>query len=72
MYPVYMSAWEPNPDIRISCWYGEKEMNMKKAIKNLKRAFPNIEIHPFKGFGHGEIMTDEKLLVKELKAFMKK
>lgn len=47
-------------------------MNMRKAIKNLKRAFPNIEIHPFKGFGHGEIMTDEKLLVSELKAFMEK
>lgn len=72
MYPEYMSTWEPNHHIRIACWYGEKEMNMKKAIKNLKRAFPNIEIHPFKGFGHGEIMAHESLLVEELKKFMER
>ena len=72
LYPEYMSTWTPNPDIRIACWYGEKEMNMKKAVKNLKRAFPNVEIHPFKGLGHGEIMAHEQLLVEELKAFMGK
>lgn len=72
MYPEYMSKWEPNSNVRIACWYGEKEMNMKKAIKNLKRAFPNIEIHPFKGFGHGEIMAHTELLVSELKAFIEK
>ena len=72
LYPEHMSTWEPNPDIRISCWYGEKEMNMKKAIKHLKRAFPNLEVHPFKGLGHGEIMAHKELLVQELKAFLKK
>lgn len=71
-YPEYMRTWEPNSNVRIACWYGEKEMNMKKAIKNLKRAFPNIEIRPFKGLGHGEIMAHEKLLVMELKAFLEK
>ena len=70
MYPEYMSTWKPNSNVRIACWYGEKEMNMKKAIKNLRRAFPNIEVHPFKGLGHGEIMTHEELLVRELKAFL--
>ena len=70
LYPEHMSKWEPNPNVRISCWYGEKEMNMKKAIKHLKRAFPNIEIHPFQGLGHGEIMAHKELLVQELKAFM--
>ena len=70
LYPEHMSTWEPNPDIRISCWYGEKEMNMKKAIKHLKRAFPNLEVHPFKGLGHGEIMAHKELLVQELKAFL--
>lgn len=70
LYPKYMSTWEPNPNIRISCWYGEKEMNMKKAIKHLKRAFPNLEIHPFKNLGHGEIMAHESLLVEELKTFI--
>ena len=70
LYPEHMSKWEPNPNIRISCWYGEKEMNMKKAIKPLKRAFPNLEAQPFKGLGHGEIMAHKELLVQELKAFM--
>lgn len=70
MYPEYMSMWEPNPDICIACWYGEKEMNMKKAIKYLTRAFPNIKIRPFKGLGHGEIMTQPELLVSELKRFI--
>ena len=70
IYPEHMSQWEPNPNIRIACWYGEKEMNMKKAIKHLKRAFPNLEVHPFKGLGHGEIMAHTELLVQELKAFM--
>ena len=72
LYPEHMSKWEPNPNTRISCWYGEKEMNMKKAIKHLKRAFPNIEIHPFRGLGHGEIMAHPDLLVQELKIFMKR
>ena len=72
LYPEHMSKWEPNPSIRISCWYGEKEMNMKKAIKHLKRAFPNLEVHPFKGLGHGEIMAHKELLIQELKAFLEK
>ena len=70
LYPEHVSTWEPNPNIRISCWYGEKEMNMKKAIQHLKRAFPNLEEHPFKGLGHGEIMAHPELLVQELKAFL--
>ena len=70
LYPAYMSTWEPNPNVRIACWYGEKEMNMKKAIKHLQRAFPNLEVRPFKGLGHGEIMTQVPLLVQELKAFL--
>ena len=70
LYPEYMDKWEPNPNIRISCWYGEKEMNMKKAIKHLKRAFPNLEVHPFKELGHGEIMAHKDLLIAELKEFI--
>jgi hypothetical protein len=70
LYPEYMSKWDPDPEVRIACWYGEKEMNMKKAIKHLKKAFPSIDIHPFIGLGHGEIMANTDLLVKELKAFI--
>jgi len=72
LYPEYMSKWSPNPNVHISCWYGEKEMNMKKAIKNLKRAFPNLEVHSFNGLGHGEIMTHPDLLVEELRRFINK
>lgn len=70
LYPKHIRTWAPNPAVRIACWYGEKEMNMKKAIKHLKRAFPRIQIHPFQGLGHGEIMAHEQLLVTELIAFM--
>ena len=45
---------------------------MKKAIKELKRAFPNVEIHSFKGLGHGEIVNNEDVLIKEIETFMKK
>ena len=72
LYPEYIATWEPNPNVRIACWYGEKEMNMKKSVKNLKRAFPNLEVHAFKGFGHGEIMVHEQLLANELKAFVER
>ena len=70
LYPEYIATWEPNPNVRIACWYGEKEMNMKKAIRHLKRAFPNLETHPFPNFGHGEIMAHIDLLVSELQAFL--
>lgn len=70
LYPRHMRNWEPNPGVRITCWYGGKEMNMKKAIRELRRAFPRLEVHPFQGMGHGEITAHPELLVRELKAFM--
>lgn len=70
VYPEHISQWEPNTQIRVACWYGEKERNMKKAVRELKRAFPKLEVRPFKGLGHGEIMNHEELLVRELKAFI--
>lgn len=72
LYPEHVSTWAPDPSVRIACWYGEKEMNMKKAVKHLKRAFPNLEVHPFQGLGHGEIMAHQELLVSELTAFLNK
>ncbi|MBQ8826866.1 MAG: alpha/beta hydrolase [Oscillospiraceae bacterium] len=71
-YPEYVSKWEPNDKIPVACWYGEKEMNMKKAIKHLKRAFPKLDVHPFKNMGHGENMRHPELVVRDLKAFMMK
>ena len=35
-----------------------------------KRAFPDIDMHPFKGLDHGEIMANKALLIKELKDFI--
>ncbi len=68
----YIKKWEPRTDIPFACWYGEKESNMKKAVKTLKKAFPNVEIHPFAGFGHGELVTNESLFIREMEDFMRK
>lgn len=67
----HVENWEPRTDIPIACWYGEKEANMKKAIRTLEKAFPEIEICSFAGLGHGEIVNNEELLIREMKAFMK-
>lgn len=34
------------------------------------RAWPNLEEHPFPGFGHGEIMAHPELMAKEIQKFM--
>lgn len=68
----HVEKWEPRTDIPIACWYGEKESNMKKAIKALKKAFPNIEVHPFADMGHGELVGDEKRFIREMETFMMK
>lgn len=66
----YVAKWNPKTIIPMECWYGEKESDMKKAIKELQRAFPNIKIHPFKGLGHGEIINNERILVEEAEKFL--
>lgn len=66
----YMEKWEPRTDIPIACWYGENESNMKKAVKTVKKAFPNAEVHPFTGMGHGELAANAELFIKEMEAFM--
>ena len=68
----HVERWEPRTDIPIACWYGEKEANMKKAVKIMKKAFPNVEVHPFAGFGHGELVYHEKLFIRELESFMRR
>ena len=54
----------------VAVWYGAKEPNMKKAVQKLKRAFPNAELHPFPGFGHGEIIAHPDRMAAEIKRFM--
>ena len=65
-----IDRFEPEPEARVSIWYGAKEPNMKKAVKKLKRAFPNAEDHPFGGLGHGEIIAHPDWMAREIEAFM--
>ncbi len=61
--------YEPDPKARVSIWYGAKEPNMKKAVKALKRAFPNAEEHSFEGFGHGEIIAHPDVMAEQIRRF---
>lgn len=69
LYEV-IDGFEPWQDAKVSIWYGEKEPNMKKAMKKLKRAFPNAEAHPFAGYGHGEIMSHPEEMASAIIDFM--
>lgn len=44
----------------------------KTTIMCLKRAFPELDIHPFANMGHGENMRHPELVARDLKAFMMK
>ena len=65
-----IDRFEPEPEARVSIWYGAKEPNMKKAVEKLKRAFPNAEERPFEGLGHGEIIAHPDLMAKEIREFL--
>ena len=67
-----IDRYEPDPEAKVGVWYGAKEPNMKKAVQKLKRAFPNAEIHPFPGFGHGEIVVHPELMAAEIKGFIER
>lgn len=67
----YVRKWAPRTDLPIACWHGENESNMKKAIKSLKKAFPNLIIYSFSGMGHGEFIMDADNFVKEVENYIK-
>jgi pimeloyl-ACP methyl ester carboxylesterase len=67
-----IDRYEPDPAAKVAIWYGAKEPNMKKAIQKLKRAFPNAEIHPFAGFGHGEIIAHPDVMAAEIRRFVER
>lgn len=67
-----IDGFEPEPNARVAVWRGAKEPNMKVALQKLKRAYPNLEDHPFPGFGHGEIMANPELMVQEIERFMER
>ena len=65
-----IERFEPEPEARVSIWYGAKEPNMKKAVEKLKRAFPNAEERPFEGLGHGEIIAHPDKMAREIREFL--
>lgn len=67
-----IDAYAPDPNAKVAVWYGAKEPNMKKAIQKLTTAFPALEIHPFDGFGHGEVIAHPDLMAAEIRKFIGK
>lgn len=65
-----IDRYEPDPSARVAVWHGAKEPNMKKAVQKLKRAFPSAEVHPFAGFGHGEIVAHPEMMAEEIRRFV--
>ena len=43
---------------------------MVKAFIDRHEKFPALEIHPFEGFGHGEIIAHPELMAEEIKRFI--
>ena len=67
-----IDAYISDPEAKVEVWYGAKEPNMKKAVQKLKRAFPAMEVRPFEGFGHGEIIAHPELMAAEIGEFIEK
>ena len=65
-----IDRFNPDPEAKVSIWYGEREPNMKKAIKKLKKAFPNAQIHPFNDYGHGQIISDPERMADNIVRFI--
>lgn len=56
--------------IKVACWYGSREKNMRSAVKKLKSIFPGIEVKAFEGYGHGEILQHPDQLRTEIERFV--
>lgn len=70
-YPKHVNRWPANAEAKVALWYGEKESgNMRKAERELHRAFPSLTTHIFPGMGHGENAEHPTMVVRQLKAFM--
>ena len=71
LYEV-IDKFEPDPNAKVSIWYGAKEPNMKKALEKLRRAFPAMEDHPFEGMGHGDIIGHPEMMAEEIRKFIER
>jgi len=69
-YSKKIKKIKPQPSFKTACWYGAKEKNMKKAVIELKRVFPEIQVKAFTGFGHGEILQHPELFLEEIDHFV--
>ena len=65
-----IDRYEPDPAAKVAVWYGAKEPNMIKSVQKLRRAFPNVRLRPFGGFGHGEIIAHPELMAAEIRRFI--
>ena len=66
---LYRTNFPVQPEAQVACWYGEKEGHMKKAIQKLRKAYPQLTVRCFPGFGHGEIINHPALLAEALTQF---
>ena len=66
---LYLYRWMPEPqlDADVTCWYGQREGHMKKAIERLRMVYPKLTVRCFPDFGHGDILNHPQLLVQSLK-----
>ena len=69
LYPV-IDTFAPDPEAKVAIWYGSNEPNMKKAMRKLKRAYPNAQDHPFAGYGHGDIIGHPDVMARDIIVFM--
>ena len=67
-----IDGFAPVPKAKVAVWYGAKEPNMRTALEKLKRAWPELEEHPFPGFGHGEIIAHPELMAEDIRRFLEK
>lgn len=65
-----IEKFEVRPEAHVAVWYGQKEPNMKKALKILRQIYPNAEEHPFEGMGHGEIIGHPDIMARAINKFI--
>ena len=65
-----LGDYAPQPGRRVSIWYGAKEPNMRKAVAALTQVWPDAQVHPFEGMGHGEIVAHPQQMADEIKRFL--
>ena len=63
---LYRTDFPVQLDVKVACWYGEKEGHMKKAIQKLRKVYPKLTVRCFSDFGRGDIINHPELFVEEM------